>query len=144
MKVRCIKGYYKFYPEKSLDLTSLKEVFGYNLLPVDEYYTFPVLARMDYYSIEGQSIGGLTATANYAGKRSDVLEANAAVYNVESEDIKLLSSINIRYAVELDPGYYYAFTNIPQAGGKINDKVFTSFSAYIDFSVNVIRVSDIW
>lgn len=146
MKVSCINGFYKFWPDNSLDIVRAKEVFGIDLVACEDFYTFIALRDMKNYSVLGYPIGLGIGKKNYAGEKWQVLKENLLVYNLIIKNITELALSLKVYNVPQDPGRYFAFTGIPQAGGLINNVPFVSFNGKIDFNTNLvyIREAGLW
>ena len=143
MKIRCISGYYKFYPEDSLDLVRLKEVFNIELVPYEDYYTFEALRDMKPYSITGYLLGLGIGKFHFSGTKPEVLAKNLLVYNMALKNItEMLLSVRV-YSVPKDRGDFYLFDTIPQAGGLLNGIPFSSFFGAIDFDTSIIRVGEV-
>jgi hypothetical protein len=143
MRVNCISGFYKFYPENSLEIARAKEVFGIELVACEDFYTFAALRDMKNYSVIGYPIGLGLGKKHYAGQKWSVLKENLLVYNLILGNItELALSVRV-YTVPYEPGKYVTFTAIPQAGGFINGVPFISFNGMIDFETNAIYVRDI-
>lgn len=143
MKVRCISGFYKFYTEESLDIVRAKEVFGIDLVACEDFYTFAALRDMKNYSVIGYPIGLGLGKKHFAGEKWSVLKENFLAYNLIINNIMELALSLKVYTVPQEPGRYFTFSGIPQAGGLINGIPFISFNGSIDFNTNLVRVGDI-
>jgi hypothetical protein len=150
VKIDCLNGFYKFTPENPLDLSRLKIVFGIELVPYDDYFTFSILRDMDNFSIVGFPVmSGIIPSAgiakkNFAGKKWEVLKENNLIYNLRLNAITEQSVAVGTYTLTKSIGNYYAFDKIPQTGSLLNGTLFTSFSAIIDFDFRLVYVKAIW
>lgn len=143
MRVSCISGFYKFFPDNSLDLVRAKEIFDLELVACEDFYTFAALRDMKNYSVIGYPVGLGIGIKNYAGEKWQVLKENLLVYNLLLKNISTIA-LSIRvYNVPQEPGRYFTFSTLPQAGGMINGFPFISFNGIIDFETNLIYVRDI-
>lgn len=81
MKIICNGGYYKFYPAGQNELFLFEDKYRSSLQRVGDYFTFPALAALPDYSIQGQEFGGNTAIINYADAPDIVFIQNKLNYD---------------------------------------------------------------
>lgn len=131
MKINCVKGFYKFYPESANDLTLFADIFGVELIKSGDYFTFGALASLDDYSIKNQNYGGIPAKINYAGTQSDVFASNGLKYDAEND---LITTSDIIDTVgEHRSNYNWVVTGICPAFARLADNtLITGFDGYID------------
>lgn len=129
MKIKVDNGYYRFYPIASHELDLLKAV-GFDVIKKEDYFTFPLLAALPAYSIEGIVYGGITANATYSGTVELVLLNNKFIYDISSGALKNLTSVtgSVKYK-ESDIVY---FDGLPQSGCFMQGKRLRGFSGYWD------------
>lgn len=132
MKVLCENGYYKFYTDGVNELIQFADIFGQELIKVGDFYTFPKLAELPDYSIEGASYGSeVTAIATYAGDYSDVFGKNKLKYDIEKD--KIVTNTETSVVGEKKNNYTWVVTGIPQAYGQLQDKQrIIGFEGFID------------
>lgn len=124
MKINCENGFYKFYPEGSEELNIFADRFGVELVRMGDFFTFPALAALPDYSIEGQLFGGIVASINYAAAPWVVFARNRLKYDLENGII--ISSDKIDTVGERSTGYNWVVTGIVPAFAQLNDKTIIS------------------
>lgn len=133
MKFTCEHGFYTFEPESMDDQAYFQANTGLALTRYGACLTFPFLAALPDYSIQGAPYGNLTATVNYAGHPADVMRANGFVFDVDT--LQLVKLAEMTKAVKLYPqrnGAYIAL-DLPQAGARYNQARLLSFAGVARF-----------
>ena len=145
MRVRCVDGYYMFYKDYTYDVIKLKQAFGLEVVPFEDYYTFKALAEMPDHTKKGYTLGSGIAKENYSGKPWELLRENQLAYNLELKNI-VENFVNTGvYSVPYDNGGYYPFKVIPQVGFFLNgNNRIKGFNAFIDFDLNIVKVGEVW
>lgn len=87
-------GFYTFKVNDTYGgVSALRRSFP-SLVPIgDGEWTYPLLAGLDDYSIEGASYGGLTALKTYSGAPWAVMEANGFTYDVQGNKLVRLAQV---------------------------------------------------
>lgn len=127
MRVVCDRGFYCFYPSVPADLFFCKKELGLDLVRCGAFYTFPALAALEEYSIQGQLYAGATAMATYSGSRADVMETNGLVYSLSDGGLVNLSRIIGTVSLYAD-NTGYIFLTLPQSGAYVGDRKIKSFA----------------
>lgn len=127
MRVICDRGFYRFYPSVPADLFFCQKELGLVLTRRGDFYTFPVLAALETYSIKGQPYGGVEAAVTYCSSCADVMEANGLVYGLAAG--RLVPADGIIGAVSLyADNTGYEFLTLPQAGAYAGERKIKSFA----------------
>ena len=133
MKFNCEHGFYTFEPESMDDQAYFEANTGLTLTRYGAGLTFPFLAQLPDYSIQGAPYGNLTATVNYAGHPADVFRANGFVFDIEN--LELVNLADVTKSVKLYPqqnGAYIAL-ELPQAGARYDQNPLLSFTGVARF-----------
>lgn len=138
MRIRCINGFYKFYPENALDLTRFKVLTGYTLVEYFDAYTFQELADFVNYTIEGNFEKTICFNVG------EVFRQNKLSYNLTTK--KIVSRETIFQNLSLYKRYknVYQCEGIPQAYGKLGSEVLTSFSGFFDEDFKVFTIEKLY
>ena len=142
MKIRCINGFYKFYPENALDLTRFKVLTGYTLVEYLDGYTFQELADFANYTIEGDYEKTICFNA------PEVFRQNKLCFNLTTQTIVSREKVSQNLTLYKRYKNVYQCVGLPQAYGKLGDDVLTSFSGFFDddfkvFTIEKLYTSDI-
>lgn len=94
MRIVCEKGFYKFFPQKIMDVTRWESKTGAELAECEDYFTFKTLANLPNYSLLGHRYSGLfLGLSNYAGKRDDVMHKNGYCFFLKTQTLILKTAI---------------------------------------------------
>ena len=106
MKIRCLHGYFIFEESNPSQVSDFMRYSGLEIVPKGPYYTFADLEDAPEYTFKNRPIEiGLTplpATANFAGKPWEVLEANEMIYDFATGILRPITSIT--QVVSIDDG----------------------------------------
>ncbi|MDR2426820.1 MAG: hypothetical protein LBD46_06570 [Endomicrobium sp.] len=126
MRLKLENGFYRFYPYYVKELELLKAE-GFDVVPCKDFFTFPFLATLKNYSIEGQNYHDLTAKITYSGRIEELFLKNNFVYDLESKTLKNINAVSLTINETISDFIY--FDKLPQAGGFMrNKKRLKSFS----------------
>lgn len=135
MKIINEFGYYKFYPESENELLFFSERFGVDLVRVGDYYTYPVLAALPDYSIQGAPYGGIAAKINYAGTPAEVFAQNGLKYDTENG--KIISNDTVEPVGEQPTNYNWVVIGVPPAFAETADKrLITGYQGFMNVVKN--------
>lgn len=145
MRVLCRHGYYAFYPKTAAEVSRFSSFYGTSLVRSGDHYTFPGLADLPRYSIQGGLYGGLPAIKTFAGHPWEVMEANGLVWSLALSALApAATQMAVTYPMP-NMGYYFAprVQGLPQAGALVGTSPVLSFDAMIepDMTVRVIEFS---
>lgn len=138
MRVDCLNGFYRFYPDNVGDLRVWAKWYD-ALEKRDNYYTFPALAKAPDHSFKGRIIDDVTYTANYAGEPWEVLKANNLTYDIATGAV--VNKYLITDFINLDDGLIINTPFLPQAysiSGFVNRV--SGFSGYWDSVFNIFKL----
>ena len=135
MKITCERGFYKFYPESPNELVIFGDLYGVELVPMGDFYTYPALASLPDYSIQGQLFGGIEAVVNFAGKPWEVFMQNRLKYDPEKGIIRKNQPQG--KVGENPTNYIWLVVGIPQAYAELNDKtIISGFTGWLNVVKN--------
>ena len=132
MRIICETGFYKFFPEKIAQIKRFQTKFGIELVPCEDYFTFPILAALPKFSFIGHPYSGLiVGLANHAGKREEVLAANGLTYSVNLNRLVLASTLVFK---KIDYSYSnFIFSNtLPQVYNYDDNGLITGFNGFVN------------
>ena len=141
MIIKCEHGYYKFFTAAPNELYRFKMVFGVELLPKDDYFTFPELASLEPYSLVNQPYGNLTAKATIADSYGALFKVNGFVFDLKDMVLKYINSVQTVLNLFKSYSGTLNLTTIPQAGGFYDGKRLVSFSGKLD---KFFKICEIW
>lgn len=141
MIIKCEHGYYKFFTAAPNELYRFKMVFGVELAPKDDYFTFAELANLDPYTLQGQAFANLTAKCSIADCFGKVFKANGFVFDLKSKSLKDIGEIKAVLNLYKSYSGTLSLTTIPQAGGFYDGKRLLSFSGVLD---KFFKICEIW
>jgi hypothetical protein len=107
MIIRCIHGYFICYEQRTTEIAKFNTLFGSDLVPCQDYYTFQLLYEAKSYSLAGLPYLGTNATVNYEGSPWDVMAANGLIYNFESGHLVPILSITTKVDPKQARGYQF-------------------------------------
>ena len=93
MKIKCLHGYFKLEEQHPGEASEFSSLFGLELEPVDNYFTFAPLAEAPDFSIVGLAYLGAVTTKTFAGRPWDVMRENNLVYNFNTGLVVPIASI---------------------------------------------------
>lgn len=132
MKINCLKGYYKFYPETNRELAYMEALLQKELVKTGECFTFAKLAEIKDYSVESSQAGNAVYAKTFSGCPEDVLEANGLAYDIAADLIVPKDAI-IKTAPAAKDRYCYATNSLLQAYSALEGRKVLSFSGYYSF-----------
>lgn len=134
MKIICKNGYYKFYPQKTGDLT----LYGQKLVPLKDYFTFPSLAELPKYSIQNQLFWGIIpAEKTFCGRPEELLKVNNLTFNLDLNTItptRLVLNL-----ADYASGAYKSSPNLIQAYSYDGLKRISGFTAFLDVKLKMYK-----
>lgn len=86
-------GFFIFKETKSGQVSDFMNMTGLKLAPKEDYYTFQSLVSAPYYSLSGKEFLGYKALKTFEGKPWEVFQANSVVYDFNSDQMKLITSV---------------------------------------------------
>lgn len=141
MKIICINGFYKFYPENIGDVKRFQIKYGVSLVQCENYFTFETLAKLPNYSFIGHPYSGsIVGLANYAGNRQEVMTANGLSWRLDLKRLILTSSYSGFKKMNYDTGNFIIMTDLPQAYFYDKAGLITGFTAFLDLNFMRYRI----
>lgn len=145
MRVICRNGFFSFYPERSSDVTEFCSYFEIDLVRMEDFYTFPILAEIPNYSIQGAPLSNLVANKTYEGKPWEVLRENRMVYSIEGEILVPMISVVDTVDLYLSNFYYIAQAVLIQPGARSRSgKKIVSYDAQMDLAMRKLNIRGYW
>ncbi len=81
-------------------------LYDLEIVPKDNYFTFPTLLEAPEYSLAGGTYLGAAATETYEGNPWEVMRANELIYNFLSDEIVPIAQILKTVTLESTGRYY--------------------------------------
>lgn len=106
MKIKCLHGYFKFEEQHPGELAEFVSLFGLDLEPVDNYFTFADLAEAPHFSLAGLDYLGAATTKTFAGPPWEVMRENNLVYNFNTGLVVPITSITQAIKISLAGTYW--------------------------------------
>lgn len=136
MRIVCEKGFYKFFPQTTGEITRFQTKYGANLKECDEYFTFESLASLPNFSIQGQPyVGVAPALVTYAGKREEVMTKNGLSYYQPAKKVVLKRTFQGFFKLDYNYSNSIVMNNLPQAYFYDDLGVINGFVGFVDVSV---------
>tara|TARA_R110000787_G_scaffold130064_1_gene241983 strand:- start:2193 stop:2636 length:444 start_codon:yes stop_codon:yes gene_type:complete len=139
MRIVCLNGFYKFYPQNIAEVRRFQVKYGKPLVQCKNYFTFPILAELPEYSFFGQNYSGsLPALVNYAGKKEEVLSANGYTFYQPSQGLVLKGSFlqKMNYSFS----NFFHMDNLPQAFNYDDIGIITGFNGFVDVDYMIYKI----
>ena len=99
MIIKCVHGFFMFFETQVGQAADFIRLFGFDLVPRDDYFTFASLLDIPKYSLKGKMIGDYPALKTFEGEVWEVFEANGVVYNFATDLIVPISSLTLNNQV---------------------------------------------
>ena len=138
MRIRCLHGYFIFEETRAGQVSDFMRYTGFELVPVDDYYTFSDLENAPTYSLAGKTLLlGTAAIKSFEGKPWEVFRENQVVYDFSLGVIMPIQSILTKTVITqagnkfLSPGLIMP-GSIMDDGNRVKD-----YSAW--FSLQTLR-----
>ncbi len=145
MKVRCVHGYFFFEEPRAGDISAFCSTYGFDLVPVDWYYTFEKLAEAPDFSFKNLKYIDDTAiaTETFAGKPWDVMRKNRLIYDFTDDTVKLIDTVIVSLAIDNAASYFYSTGLIlPGSMDSLGQRV-TDFSGHFPSDAVKFRYTEI-
>lgn len=106
MRLKCLHGYFILEETEAGQISDFQSLFGLDIVPKNNYFTFANLLDAPDYSLAGKSFLGIQAIETFEGKPWEVFEANGFVYNFSSGLMVPISSVTQLVRIELAGNKY--------------------------------------
>jgi len=143
VRITCTHGYFKFEESRLGQISDLMAIFEFELISVEDYFTFPLLAEAKDYSIIGADYLGATAIKTFEGKPWEVMRQNKLIYDFNLDAVMPINSIS--RSVELSSTSRYFIANgliLPGSVTEDGSRV-TDYSAWFFKDELLFRYSEI-
>lgn len=108
MKIKCLHGYFIFEEQRSGEVSDFISLYGLELVPKQNYFTFAELADMPDYSLAGAPLLNTTAIKTFEGPPWEVLEQNDMIFNFNTGLLVPITSIGQRIPLDAAGNYYFS------------------------------------
>lgn len=119
MRIKCLHGYYMFEESKAGQIADFLNLFGFQLISKDGYYTFSSLDSAPEFSIKGSTYLGAPCTKSFEGKPWEVMKQNGLVYDFVNDAVVALETI--AYKIQLLETNSYFLSNGMIVAGSVRD-----------------------
>jgi hypothetical protein len=120
MRISCLHGFFRFYEDYPGECSEFADLYGFDLVFENDYFTFETLSDADDYSIVGKTFCGAIATKNYAGLPWEIMRENSLVYNFNLDQVVPIATITT-IAKILFAGSSYSFDGLVMPGSLLSD-----------------------
>ncbi len=143
MRIRCQHGYFSFYEYRAGDISRFMSLYGFDLVPVEDYFTFAALEDAPHFSVAGAAYLGLTATATYEGKPWEIMQENDLIYNFSLGEVVNILSVTQLVQISIS-GHYFIANGLIMPGSITADGTrVKDYSAWFNFDTLKFRYSEI-
>lgn len=143
MKVRCSHGYFFFEEESAGELARFTSRYGFEIVSVDNYWTFEELAEAPRFSLKNLAYLGSPAIETFEGNPWDVMRKNKLVFDFTDFTVKPISTVVL--PLKLDAAQYYSFSDgliLPGSVAKDGTRV-TDFTAQFNADALKVRYTEV-
>jgi len=120
-----------------------QSAFGIDITPWRGVFTFPPLAEVPEYSIQGAPFLGTVALESYAGTPAELFEANGFVYDFSLGEVVPEVAITRRAALDLS-GMVYVSNGLLLPGSLRDDGTrVKNYTAWFSFDTATFRYSEV-
>jgi hypothetical protein len=143
MKILCLHGYFKFFPESAGQLARFQDLFEAELARNGDHFTFADLVDAPSHSIAGGTFLDADTSETFEGDPWEVMRANRLVYDFRSGEVVSLDDIDS--SVSLDPaGPYFVAPGMILPGSVNEDgSRVTDYAAFFSSSNASFRYSEV-
>lgn len=142
MRILCRHGHFSFFQAYPGEIAEFAQYWETELVRVEGFYTFPLLAEAPEYSLKGKSFLGLTAVKTFEGTPWEIMRENGFVYSLAEKSLVPKASIAAPYTPVLT-GYYFS-ENFPmlQPGLRVGGNQILSWDASYNDSQKILKISE--
>lgn len=108
MRVECINGYFKLFENAPGQASDFAILFGFDLVPKDDYFTFSTIEDAPKFSISGSTYLDNDAIKTFEGEPWEVMLENKLVYDPSNDVVVPISSIKQRLTIQATDRYFIA------------------------------------
>ena len=143
MKIKCLHGYFIFEESSQGQISDFMSQYDLELVPKNNYFTFPSLLEAPKYSLAGGDYLGATATETFEGDPWDVMRENGLIYNFETDEvvpiIQILKTVSIQ-----STGLYYLTNGLILPGSVTDDGTrVTDYAAWYSRGNQMFKYSEV-
>lgn len=137
MRIVCLKGFYKLYPNTSSELNIAEKIFNQGLFrgadADKDYYTFEPLTKVKSYSLAGATgIGGEIYKKTYSGSLWEVLSINELTLNLKTGLITDINTITDTERLKASQTRFSANRLLQAFARTADGKQIKTFGAFFD------------
>jgi hypothetical protein len=118
-----------FYEMKQGQVSDFASYTGFELVSVDDYFTFSQLEDAPEYSLKGKEFLGFEAIKTFEGEKWQVFKENSVVFDFVDGLVKPISEISKITTIK-NAGNRYISNGMIQPGSIAANKVITGFDAF--------------
>lgn len=143
MKVKCLHGYFIFEETRPGQAAELNSIFGLNLKPKNNYFTFETLVNVPAYTLVGSDFLGVPALETFEGKPWEIMEQNGLIYDFSFDLIKPITAVTAK-AKFTNAGFYLISQGLIVPGAITdNGSRVKSYSAWFFKDTMTFRYSEV-
>lgn len=120
MRIRCLHGYFIFEEREPGEVSQFLSLYGLDLVPIPEGFTFSPLAEAPEHAIAGGLYLGAPVTKTFEGKPWEIMRENELVYSINLGAVVPIASIVSTVTIS-QAGYYFLAEGLIQPGALTPD-----------------------
>jgi hypothetical protein len=143
MRIRVDPGSFRIYETSLGEVARFSSVYGFDLVPAGEFFTFKELANAPRYSLEGAQYLGATASKTFEGAPWEIFEANGLVFDFTKGLVRPIGEIDVIFDLKESDGYYLANGLILPGALTDRDLRVKDYSAWYSWGSNQFGYSEV-
>ncbi len=143
MRIKCQHGYFKFFEDAPGEISRFASIYGFELEPKDDYYTFSFLLDAPEYSFIGKPYLGLPAIKKFAGHPWEVMRENNFIYDFTLDMMRLIQTVILKSDLK-EAGNYFVSSGLLMPGSFRDDgKRVKEYTAWMIWSTSKFKYSEV-
>lgn len=143
MKIKCMHGFFLFEEQRPGEASEFSSLFGLELEPFDNYFTFAPLAEAPDFALAGLPYLEATTTKTFAGRPWDVMRENNLVYNFNTGLVVPITSITQAVKLSL-AGTYWVSPGLILPGSLTDEGTrVTDYAAWFSKGIMEFKYSEV-
>ncbi len=143
MRIKCLHGYFIIEEIGQGQISDFMSQYDLELVPKDNYFTFPSLLEAPKYSLAGGTYLGAAATETFEGEPWEVMRENDLVYDFINDEV--VSILTILKTVTLQStGRFYLTNGLILPGSLTDDGLrVTDYAAWYSKGDQMFKYSEV-
>jgi hypothetical protein len=143
LRIDCRHGYFRITESKSGELGHFTTIFGLDLVPKGDHFTFEKLEATPPLSVKDRPFLNLTAKATFCGHPWQIFERNGFVFDFTQDKLVEIGSVQVKVEIQRS-NYYYLSEGLILPGSIVGDgKRVKDYSAWLLWDSFRFRYSEL-